>query len=153
MTCHAVCWRASFSAQEVLIRAWFSRATPASRQVEDAPLVLVCCLVDSRGDVESRQRRAALDLDGSGLHFVLGVAGVPGGRFLVEDGRSLHTSPHRGKLGNDSASALNSSGHSQPLDSLPPTATSANLAVSVAYSIPNKQPSPRRHLEVEHFNG
>jgi hypothetical protein len=35
------------------------------------------------GDVESRQRYERSGLDGSGLHFVLGVSG---GHFLVEDG-------------------------------------------------------------------
>jgi hypothetical protein len=41
---------------------------------QDARLVLACCLIGSRGDVESHQRRAALGLDGSDLHFILGVS-------------------------------------------------------------------------------
>jgi hypothetical protein len=35
MTWHAVCWRASLSAQEVLIHAWFLCTPPADSQDED----------------------------------------------------------------------------------------------------------------------
>jgi hypothetical protein len=92
----------SFSAQEVLIRAWFLRAPSTDGCAEEARLVLACCLVDSRGDVESRQRRAVLKLDGSGLHFAFGVAGVSGGVSSSRVEATPSTSQAR-KLRNESS--------------------------------------------------